>query len=243
VSVESVLAATSRFPRPRLWGIGYYRDAAGAVVEVPVSYEDIERDTQAAEASLDSLGLVGAFHAVVAGLCNEEPWLAPFDRAVLRRGGRLSPSEGWSFDAYRIAAFVRRMPVSAVIGLNEEVFRGMAEVGPLSETLGRVPRVLALPGAYERMLEAGLHPYRMLMLGPTVAVECRERSGAHVDGATWSIQSQNGSLTLTSRVPRAAPVDHLDVGIDGAVAHEPCACGRADPRVLIAEPTHRAKEL
>jgi hypothetical protein len=82
------------------------------------------------------------------------------------------------------------------------------------------------------MQEAGLSPHTMMFIGPAVAVECRHRVGAHLDGAEWRVDERDGELRITNLARRALRSVERPTGVQGHVIADPCACGRTGPRVM-----------
>jgi phenylacetate-CoA ligase len=71
-------------------------------------------------------------------------------------------------------------------------------------------------------------------VGPTTALECDRRDGAHVDGDRWLVEvGPRDELSITNRVPRLTPCVRLPTGLVGRIVDEPCPCGRAGPRLVV----------
>jgi hypothetical protein len=115
------------------------------------------------------------------------------------------------------------------------VLDGLDDLGHDYATIfGSVPILAARAGAYERLRNAGLDPRWWLHVGPTIAVECDDRSGAHVDGDEWSVEADAGEILISARRSRAATIEGLRTQVHGDVVTDACACGRSDPRIVPA---------
>jgi hypothetical protein len=230
MSRQTLFARSAQLAQPDLWAIGGYT-VGDQRFELPMSDADLERDAATAAAALDALGIQGAAHVVSTGLFSEAHWFRPIEMAIHRRGGRYSPTEAWSFDAFRTATFARRFPITAIIGITKDVVDGLAASGSIAEQIGRVPFVLARMEAHQPLVDAGLRPYRLLTLGPALAVECRARSGAHVDDGAWDLTTRDGEVLVSTRGPRAHRVEAQPTGVAAEILRGACSCGLSSPRI------------
>jgi hypothetical protein len=64
-------------------------------------------------------------------------------------------------------------------------------------------------------------------------VECPQRSGAHLDGAEWTLTERGGELFISTAGPRAHHVTTAATGLAGTITTGPCACGRTGQRVAV----------
>lgn len=217
-----------------LWAVGCYR-VGDTTVTLPVSHDDVGRDTASAGRALRSLGVARGDHVLFVSMLSESAQIWPFEVAALLEGVVLSNADATASDAARVAMFARRLPLRAVLGVDEVVLDGLEAVGEHpADVFGAVPVVGARPRAHRRLVDEGLRPHQWVPLGPTVAVECTERAGAHVDAEEWRVDEANGEILLTSRHFRALPLRRAPTGVTGAVVEGPCGCGRDDPRVVPA---------
>jgi hypothetical protein len=69
-------------------------------------------------------------------------------------------------------------------------------------------------------------------VGPTVAVECDQLQGAHIDDEEWELDAEGGEVLISARKPRAAAIDRLHTAVRGEIVTEACPCGRTDPRIV-----------
>lgn len=207
----------------------------GGVVELPVSWAEIERETDWARHVLEAHG-VDRFRgrvAMVVSSCEEPPLTSPFERALVRLGLPYTGSDARGTDAFRIATYLRRLPVAAVIGIDAGTIDALGSFGEVAELLGRAEVLFARPEAVVPLRKMDLHPLQWIPLGPAVAVECTHGM-AHVNGAEWSLDvEQNGALLLTSLLPRARAWRNEVVGMGWASAHGPCPCGSPAPGVRV----------
>lgn len=216
-----------------LWGVGSY-SVGDEIVTYPVSPDDSRRDMGTAAKALASLGVQAGSRVLVVSMLSEAAQYWPVQIGLLMAQAQFSLADASRFDAFRTVMFIRAMHYDAVVGVNNDVLDGLDDLGTAyDEVFGPVGIVAARAGAHERLREAGLDPRWWLHVGPTIAVECRARAGAHVDGDEWSVQaSAGGEVLVTARRARAATIDRQSTGVFGAVITDPCACGRDDPRVV-----------
>jgi len=223
-----------------VWGVGRYLDAAGRAHLVAYSVDEIEREAGVAAERLESFGFGrDDILLVVAGIA-EALQYAPYQRAARALGGTSCTAEPSPFDARRSAAFLEQYHLRAVIGLDAGVLDGLDELGVSAERLGACPVLIVRPDAAERVAAFGFAPALCVELGPALAVECSERAGAHVGAAAWTVGAAgDGQLWIEPARGRGVPVGRVITDLRGRVVTEPCACGSADPRVII-DPGHQA---
>jgi hypothetical protein len=217
-----------------LWGVGTMPDGS----LLPLSIEDVERDTAAANRALRGLGVTAGHHVVVISRNSQAGQIWPVLVALVELGAVYSPAESSTFEARRVEMYLRRLPVHAVVGVTHEIIDGLAELGRhASEVLGPIPVVLAEPGAAERLRYDGLPVHRVLHLGPCLALDCPS-GRLHVDGHVWDVHAPGGRLVVSPRRARAAwPAQQpVATGVAGTVGAEPCECGRDDPWVIVDDP-------
>ena len=214
-----------------LWGVGSFR-VGDAIVPYPVSQEDHGRDIATAMKALKSLGIHDRSRALVLSMLSEAAQYWPVQIGLLVSKAQFSLADASRFDAFRTAMFLRAMHYDVVLGINTEVLDGLDDLGhAYPEVFNGVVVLAARSGAYERLRDAGLSPRWWLHVGPTVAVECDARAGAHIDGDEWSVEVQDGEVLVSARNERAASIHRLPTGIEAEIVTEPCTCGRSDPRI------------
>jgi hypothetical protein len=233
VTQASTTAAAAALPRPPQWGIGRY-DVAGQPVYFEVSWDDWRRDTAWARGMLAGHG-VGARKAggglvIVSGMA-ESPWFDPFETAARELGAPYSIGEIHAFEAFRSGMYARRLPVTMIFGIDRTVAEGLGD--ELAEVVARVQVIVARPDGAGLLAGAGAAPFIVTRLGPAVAVECPHRSGAHVNGAEWTVAERGGELFISTAGPRAHQVNRAATGLRGTLVAGRCGCGRTGQRVLV----------
>jgi hypothetical protein len=227
-----MMTATSSTPTSELWGVGSFA-VGDRIVPYPVAKDDHNRDIGTAMKAVASLGIHERSRALVLSMLSEAAQYWPVQIALLVAKAQFSLADASRFDAFRTEMFLRAMHYDVVLGLNTEVLDGLDDLGhSYTDVFGDSPVLAARAGAYERLRDAGLSPRWWLHVGPTVAVECDQRAGAHVDDAEWELEHDGGEILITARNPRAATIDRLATGVRGDLVTEACACGRSDPRIL-----------
>ena len=230
--MASSAAAAAALPRSGLWGIGRY-DVAGQPVFFEVSWDDWARDVAWARTVLAGHGVgPGSGLVVVAGM-PESPWFDPFETAARELGAPYSIGEIYAFEAFRTGMYARRLPITMIFGLDRTVAEGLGD--ELAGVVARVPVIVARPDAVGLLIEAGAQPFVVTRAGPAIAVECPHRSGAHVNGAEWTLAEHGGELFISTAGPRAHRLREVALGLRGTLTGGPCGCGQAGQRVTIAE--------
>ena len=221
-------------PETTLWGVGKLGPG-----RLDLSAGDFESDTAFAQEVFSTFG-IGRGDLVVFILPGSEiPHMAPLEEAVTRLGGYFCSAEAMGPDAFRTAFLIRELPVKAVVGVSSEVVEALRAQGEDLRELFAAPLVvLARPGAYEALSELGLEPHRFFVVGPTVALECQWRRGAHLNASEWLVeQHPDGELVVSTQGRRAGHVTDVPTGIRGALITEPCPCGSPPPRLEPAAPS------
>ena len=250
--MTSSAAAAAALPGSGLWGIGRY-DVAGQPVFFEVSWDDWARDVAWARTVLAGHGVgpvrgdgpggtgggsppctekVGGGLVVVAGM-PESPWFDPFETAARELGAPYSIGEIYAFEAFRTGMYARRLPITMIFGLDRTVAEGLGD--DLAAVVARVPVIVARPDAAALLAAAGAQPFVVTRVGPAIAVECPHRSGAHVNGAEWTLAEHGGELFISTAGPRAHRLREVALGLRGTLTGGPCGCGQAGQRVTIAE--------
>jgi hypothetical protein len=232
MSLASTTKAAATVPRPRQWGVGRY-DAAGQPVYFEVGWDDWQRDVAWARAMLAGHGVGPGSGLVIVGGMAESPWFDPFETAARELGAPYSIGEIYAFEAFRTGMYARRLPITMIFGIDRTVAEGLGD--ELAEVVARVPVIVARPDAAGLLAEAGRQPYIVTRLGPAIAVECPHRSGAHLNGAEWTLAERGGELFLSTAGPRAHQVHEAALGLRGTLTDDPCGCGRTGQRVTISE--------
>ena len=211
--------------------VGRYLAAGGAEF-LPLSEPEIHRATRAYLRVLDTYAIAPRAHVLVVSLASQVAAYMPLERALFERNFVVSNADATVFDASRVEMFARRFNVAAVFGVTVETLQGMEGLGhePSKVFAGRI--VWATPEAYAKLSPGTGYTLRCWAeLGPTVGVECSEANGLHVSSEEWSVESVDGELVVTSRLPRLVAFERAWTGRRGRVDRTPCACGSTDGRV------------
>ena len=232
MTLASTTAAALKLPPQRLWAIGSY-DVAGERVYFEITWDDQRRDTAWARAMMAGLGVYADSGLVIVCGMVESPWFDPFETAARELGAPYSTGEIASFEAFRTGLYARRLPITMIFGINQTVAEGLGD--ELAEVVAKVPTIVARPDAAGLLAEAGARPFIVTRVGPTIAVECQQRSGAHINDAEWTLTERGGELFVSTAGPRAHQFTEVATGLAGRVTAGPCGCGRDGQRVTIAE--------
>jgi hypothetical protein len=232
MTLASTAAAAGTLPLPPLWGIGRY-DIAGQPVYFEVSWEDWQRDAAWARGVLADHGVSAGSGLVIVGGMPESPWFDPFEAAARELGAPYSIGDRYTFEAFRTGMYARRLSITMIFGIDLTVAEGLGD--ELGEVIARVPTVVARPDAVCLLTEAGARPFVVTRVGPAIAVECPHRSGAHLDGAEWTLAERGGELYISTAGPRAHQVSEAATGLAGGLTAGPCACGRTGQRVIVTD--------
>lgn len=171
-------------------------------------------------------------YVLVTATFDEAVQIAPFEVALAGQGLIACNAESTTYEAGRVASYLRRFDVCAVFGLNGALLDGLLEGGHQPEALFAGRTVWARPDAHARLV--GLEGFKLLrwsQIGPAVGMECSEGAGLHVDGREWAVTEREGEVRLTSRLQRAMNFADVATGVRGSVDQAPCACGSWHPRV------------
>lgn len=230
MTLASTTAAAAALPRSRLWGIGRY-DVAGEPAYFEVGWDDWQRDTAWARAMLADHGVGPESGLIIVGGMPESPWFDPFETAAGEPGAPYSIGETYTFEAFRTGLYAQRLPISMIFGIDATVAEGLGD--ELAEVVARVPVIVARPDAVALLAAAGAQPFAVTRVGPAIAVECPHRTGAHLDGAEWTLAERGGELVISTAGPRAHRVTEAATGVRGVLSEGPCPCGRIGQRVTI----------
>lgn len=212
--------------------VGRYLE--GAVPKFfPLAEAELNRAMQAYLRVLDSYDIPARSHVLVVSMASQVAYFMPLERALMERHLIISNADASKFDAARVEMFARRFDVAAVFGVTTDTLDGFAALGldPEKVFAGRV--VWATPDAYARLAPAaGYVLGRWMEFGPAIATECAAGS-VHVSSEEWSVESLEGELVVTSRLPRLLSFEHQPAGLRGTADRTPCTCGSTDVKVLL----------
>jgi hypothetical protein len=218
-----------------LWGIGRLAGDGGDGPPFRVSGDDVRQDFKAGIAMLKSLGVDAGDHVLIVSMLSEAAQVGPIELACGRLGVRYSSADAQQFDAHRTATLVRQVEPKAVLGVNRAVLDGLTEsaIDPV-ELFGPVPLVAARSDA----IDAVPGSVWWLPVGPAIAAGCTtgRGAGAHLDESEWRADLDADSQVLITNVrpERATTLDRWPTGVRAAIDTAPCACGRADRRLVPA---------
>ena len=237
----STLKALARHDEGPLWGIGsYFFD--GIRRDVPVSFADIERDTAFARRVLSGFGVGRGDIVIILARGGEGTWVMPFHFATTELGATYSMAWNRRFEVPRVTKLVRGLSPKLVLGLSLDLGEALdAAPGGIEELFKPVEHVGVRREATNVVEKAGLEPLVFDLLGPTVAIECSHRRGAHVDPDQWALTERGGMIEISTVGARAHQVANEAVA-PGSLDHGPCPCGLPGPRALIDSSTTRSNE-
>jgi hypothetical protein len=224
------MAAALPGPNP-LFGIGRY-PSLGRQIEFEIGWPERERDVLWAERVLATWALEPADHVLFTLQNYESPWCNPLIQALRNLGTPYSNAEPYSWDARRSATFLRLLPIKAFIGISDEIVTAVLEQETVG-LLGPLKVLWARPAAIEPLRAVGLDPAAFVFVGPALALECPERSGAHLDPAEWKVGDGPDGLTISTIGDRAHTATEIPFGLPGSIDESPCRCGLPGPRIRI----------
>jgi hypothetical protein len=216
--------------RGNLFGIGRYPGNDG-LVDLEIGWPEHERDVRWAAQVLSVWGLTSADHVLYTLPNCEGPWSSSLIQAIRELGATYSNAEPYGWDARRCSTFLRLLDIKAVVGLSVETVTTLQEQEHL-ELLSQVPLIWARPEALEPLREAGLAPAAFVMVGPALALECPERSGAHLDPAEWTVADGPDGLVLSTVGERLHTATAIRIG-PGSVNETACKCGLPGSRITL----------
>jgi hypothetical protein len=202
---------TAPFTDPAVWNVGRYR-AADGVHPWPMAAGEWMADAAGAGQVLARLGAGPGRRVLIASALSEANVVWPLIVATMGTGAQHSCAENTATDAFRTRMFLRTLDYHAVLGIGEAMLDD-----ELVELLRAVPVVAARPGAYERLVGAGLAPHRWLDVGPVLAIGDEPGAGAWFDPQRWTVTSEGGELLVSSPAPRLVTFDRLRTGVRGDV--------------------------
>jgi hypothetical protein len=198
-----------------LWAIAAYDDGESRV-PWPVSHAEIERAMGGACATLAGLGAVSGARVLWCSVMSEGAHFWPLTIATMIGGGVFSLADATTSDALRVAMFLRALDLHAVFGLNEQILDGLDDLGSdYAEILAGVEVLGARPGAYERLVAAGLTPHWFVLCGPAVAISSEPGGPARVDASEWALAADGDRILISSLQPRATTFDRAPTAIRG----------------------------
>jgi hypothetical protein len=228
------LARARRLDRPGLAYIVRFPGAHGTH-DAELTWTELARDTAWVTERLRGHGLAAGQRALLTASGFEGFW----GRSVIGALGALHVpygiAEAMGWDHRRTSVFHRELHPHAVIGLSAETLEGLSGTTDVGEMFRATPVVLARPAAVSLLRRLGVAACAFAPLGPALALECPERSGAHVNAAEWRVGDRDGELFIAAGERRASALARTPLGVRGRVVTGTCGCGSEDPRVLFTE--------
>ncbi|MBG0857162.1 hypothetical protein I2W78_36270 [Streptomyces spinoverrucosus] len=228
------LARARELDRPELAYLVRVPTAAG-VREVELTWAELARDTEWVTARLREHGLAAGRRALLTASGFEGFWGHAVIGALRSLKVTYGIAEAMGWDHRRTSVFHRELRPHAVIGLSAETLEGLSGAADVGEMFRSTPVVLARPAALPVLRGVGVPACLFSAVGPALAIECPERSGAHVNAAEWRVGERDGELCVAAGERRTSPLPETRLGIPGRVVADRCACGSEDPRVLFTD--------
>jgi hypothetical protein len=204
---------------PALWGVGSYADEGGRRVPWRISHEEIGRDIGVAVDVLTGLVLAGR-RVLWCSMLSEAGQFWPYVCGTVMAGGRLSCADSTYGESLRVSMFLRLMDYEAVFGVTEELLDGLDASGhPWAEVFAGVRLHGENPGAYERLVAAGLAPVHFALCGPAIAMGREPDGPAFVAGAEWELAADGELVTITSLRPRVQSFIRTPIAVRGTIVN------------------------
>ncbi|EEF27516.1 conserved hypothetical protein [Ricinus communis] len=213
-----------------LWLVGRIYGADHLPYEI--SLRDVEADANWAEAMLGRIG-IGAGDTVLFGYHSSQhaqwwPWL----KALHRRHGAYAPAMPSPYDGPRWGMYMRRFDLRAAFGINNNVLQALDSAGEDTRKLmGKSGTLIAEVDAIPLLREWGLKPWRLINLGPTMALQPWGEEGALYNAAEWLLESVDGSIVISSQKGRRCVIERLATGLRGSIVHNE----RGEMRLQLAD--------
>jgi phenylacetate-coenzyme A ligase PaaK-like adenylate-forming protein len=212
--------------------VGRYINAEGLPTPLPYSSEEAERARRAITRVLNTFHFRTGSNIMITALFHEGAQLMPLERAVMSYGMVAVSADSSPYDAKRVESIARRFKLAGAAGISADTLAGLEQLGFKPEDVFANMVVWARSDAYEQLKAIpALDVYRLIELGPAVAIECSHGTGAHIDRFEWTTEEQNGEIVLTNRLARSTPFKQYKTGVKGRILHGACQCGNADPRI------------
>ena len=201
-----------------LWGVGSYEDGTRRV-PWEISHAEIQRDMGSAARTLATLGITEGTRVLFCSMLSEAGQFWPLTVGAMLSGAQLSCADANEGDALRVAMFTRLVEYRAVLGVTGAILDGLDALGhPYPEVFGGVAIIGARPDAYQRLVEAGLHPHHFVCCGPAIVAAVAPGAPAHFDADEWQLETDAGGRVLvTSLRPRATAFLRARTAVHGVV--------------------------
>jgi len=142
----------------------------------------------------------------------------PYVCGTVLAGAPLSCADSTYGEALRVSMFLRLMDYDAVFGVTDALLDGLdASDRAPSDVFGSVRIVGAHPGAYERLVAAGLAPWRVALCGPAIAIGREPDGPAYVPAGEWELVDLGQRVGITARQPRATSFIRTPIAVRGTI--------------------------
>jgi hypothetical protein len=219
--------------RSLTWGVGRYRHDSEYFGHFCLTEDEFSREAECAAEHLAHWGVgKNDIILIVAGIA-EAAQFAPLQRAARLLGGISVTAEPSAFDARRVSALLGQFQINTLIGLDAAVLGGLKVASQGLESLLRCSNLIVRPDAIGDLRSLGFAPACLYIAGPTLAIECPHRMGAHISKLAWTPQIIEGRIVLRPAFGRDTQLPVVTTELIGTVTEQRCACGSDNPRILI----------
>jgi hypothetical protein len=203
-----------------LWGVGqaWRAAAAGGPVPCALSHADAHADAAWLEDLLESMGVRPGDVGYISYMNDQMAQYWPLFMACVSLGVPLATGMDMRFDASRLEMFLRRLPLKFVFGLSNELLLGLKATGhDLRAVLSRAAVLVAGPDTWAELEQLQLPHWKLLLLGPALAVQPPGGGGFVFDTREWQLTEDGGKLLITGAPVRAGRFERFDTGLRGRV--------------------------
>ncbi len=202
-----------------LWGIGQWVDHRGQRRAWEVGSDEINREIGAAPTRLSAVGIERGDRVLFCSMLSEAAQFWPLIVGAMLSGAQLSCSDATAAEAPRVAMFTRQLRYRAVLGVTPALIAGLEDLGEdLGDVFGGIAVVGARPGAYERLVAAGLTPHHFVLVGPAVALATEPNGPALVDATEWRLdRDPDDIVAVTNLRERATAFDRTRTAVTATV--------------------------
>jgi len=205
-------------PAKPLWAVGSYADEHGRPEPWEISHDEINRDIGVATQVLTELGVAGG-RVLWCSMLSQAGQHWPYVCGTVLAGAKLSCADSTYGEALRVSMFLRLMDYDAVFGVTPALLDGLDASGRApADVFGGVRIVGAHPGAYERLVAAGLTPWRVALCGPAIAIGRAPGGPAYVPEGEWELADLGATIGITARQPRATTFIRTPIAVRGTIA-------------------------
>jgi len=200
-----------------LWAVGTYAGEDGRPAPWEISHDEINRDIGVATQVLTELGVAGG-RVLWCSMLSQAGQHWPYVCGTVLAGAKLSCADSTYGEALRVSMFLRLMDYDAVFGVTPALLDGLDASGRApADVFGGVRIVGAYPGAYERLVAAGLTPWRVALCGPAIAIGRTPGGPAYVPDDEWELADLGGTIGITARQPRATTFIRTPIAVRGTI--------------------------